>query len=175
MPARRFMVSRRRMMSPINSIKISPVQLQAVATGANTTSAIAIATDTGLTSGQADVEKGCKIFRVWLEFSYSLTGTVTDGVSTLMDAYMWKNPGNNLTAPNPGSQGTSNEKKFIFKTWRGLCGARSQGVAPYTWKGWIKIPKVYQRMGVDDRLEIITRAVGVAGVVCIGAVLKYYK
>ncbi len=173
MPFRRR--GRRQMMSPINSIKINPVSLAAVSTSANSISAIAIATDAGLTAGQADVDKGSKIFRVWIELSYTLTATTVDGTSTVMDAYMWKNPGNNLTAPNPGTQGTSNEKKFIFKTWRGLCGARSQGVAPYTWKGWVRIPKVYQRMGVDDRLEIISRATGIAGVICIGAVLKYYK
>jgi len=151
------------------------VQLQAVATGANTTSQITQVVDSPLTANQTNISKGSKVFRVWLELSYTLTAVVVDGTSTAMDIYMWKNPGNNLTAPNPGTQGSSNEKKFIFKTWKGLVGARSQGVGPYFWKGWIKIPKTYQRQGVDDRMEIISRATGVAGVICIQAIYKYYS
>ncbi len=167
---------RNRGMRPvINSVKNSVVQLQAVATAANTTSVISQVVDSPLTANQAEVSKGSKIFRIWIELSYTLTAVVSDGTSTLMDIYMWKNPGNNLTEPNPGTQGSSNEKKFIFKTWKGLIGARSQGCNPYFWKGWIKIPKIYQRQGIDDRIEIISRATGVAGVVCIQAVYKYYS
>ncbi len=176
MPGRNFMRrSYRRPMNIINSIKNSAVFLSAVSTTANTTDAIAIATDTGINAGQADCERGCKIFRIWIELSYSLTAVAVDGTSTIMDIYLIKNPGNNLTVPNPGTQGTSNEKKFIIKTWRGLCGARSQGVAPYFWKGWVKIPKSYQRMGTDDRWQIVSRAVGVAGVICTQVIYKWYK
>ncbi len=177
MPGRRFMgFQRRRPMRPIiDSVKNQPVFLAAVATGANTINDLAVATDTAPTANQAEVMKGSKIFRIWLELSYTLTATTVDGVSTVVDIYIIKNPGNNLTPPNPGTVGTSNEKKFIFKTWRHLVGARSQGVQPYSWKGWIKVPKIYQRMGTDDTIEVVSRATGIAGVICMNFIYKYYK
>ncbi len=167
---------RRRQFRPIiDSVKNSVVRLQAVTTSGDTSSIIAQAMDNPTTAVDQGVMKGGKVFRIWIELSYTLTGTVTDGVSTVMDIYMMLNPGSNLTPPQPGTQGTSNEKKYVFKTWRGLVGARSQGCNPFYWKGWIKIPKVYQRMGTDDQILIISRATGVAGVICIQAIYKYYK
>ncbi len=69
-----------------------------------------------------------------------------------------KNPGANLTPPGPFTTGSSNEKKFIFKEWNAMTMRNQDGNPPYHWEGWVKIPKLYQRMGADDTivLSVIT-------------------
>jgi len=86
-----------------------------------------------------------------------------------------KNPGANLTMPSPIGQGNSNEKKFVFKTWRYMAMRNQDGNPPYHWEGWVKIPKRYQRMGTDDLIEIgiITNAAG-SGHASVQAIYKWY-
>ncbi len=167
---------RRRRMGPIvDSIKNVVAGVDALADGTQANLDIARAVDNPTTAVTQDVERGSKIFRVWTEFwAYPIT-TVAEGVTLLFDAYIWKNPGSNLTAPIPGTTGSSNEKKFIFKEWRGLLSSRTQGGTPYTWKGWIKIPKVYQRMGTDDQIELVILVNGVAATLCRKHIYKWFK
>ncbi len=122
-----------------------------------------------------DVERGCSIRAIWLELWYRATATSVDGVTTGFDMYLFKNPGNNLTPPLAGTLGTSNEKKFAFKTWKGLTGTVSQGNGPYNWQGWIKIPKRYQRMGANDKWQLVHTATGQPGLLCMNAIYKWYK
>ena len=122
-----------------------------------------------------DVERGCSIRAIWVEFWYRATATAVDTVSTTVDMYLMKNPGNNLTPPIAGTVGTSNEKKFVFKTWKGFTSAVSQGIVPYSWKGWIKIPKRYQRMGANDKWILVHTPQGVSGTLCVNFVYKWYK
>ncbi len=77
------------------------------------------------------------------------------GVLNNMDFYMFKNPGANLTPPAPISVGTSNEKKFVFKTWHFMIMRNQDGNTPFHWEGWVKIPKRYQRMGTDDLIQCV--------------------
>ncbi len=121
-----------------------------------------------------DVQRGCKIYKVWFEFWYAASAEVAVGVTNVMTAYIIKNPGTNLTVPDATTYGVSNEKKFVFKTWKGLIGPRTQGFQPYSWKGWIKIPRVYQRFGANDKLQFVFRGDGVASIVCSLAIYKWY-
>ncbi len=66
-----------------------------------------------------------------------------------------KNPGANLIPPGVFVMGSSNEKKFIIKQWSAMTMRNQDGNPPYHWEGWIKIPKRYQRMGTDDRWDIV--------------------
>jgi len=114
---------------------------------------IAKAVNTPLSTVQSDVSQGCIIKALWCVIDVcGLGGT---GVLNVFDAILFKNPGDNLTPPTPSAQGTSNEKKFVFKTWRQMIMRNQDGIYPYHWEGWIKIPKKYQRMGTDDTLQFI--------------------
>ncbi len=159
----------------IDTIKNVVNQIDGITSGADFERDIAVAKDSPVTSTTSDVKRGSKIFKIWLEFWVYSSAELAVGVSNAVDLYIWKNPGNNLTPPTPTSQGSSNEKKYIFKSWKGLIGARTQGSQPYTWKGWIKIPRVYQRMGTDDTISLVSRAIGSNAVVCMIAVYKWYS
>ncbi len=177
MPFRRrgFSGRNRRMLSPINSIKNSVSALTGLVDGANTVQNIAIATDTATTASSTSVDNGSIIKAIWIEFWINATATAAAGVTNAVELYLSKNPGNNLTMPTPGTQGSSNEKKFIIKSWKGLVGTRVEGYPAYSWKGWVKIPKVYQRMGTDDHWQLNVLMTGVAGLICELFVYKWYK
>ncbi len=166
---------RRSGLQVVDSIKNIPNAFTALAADTTVIVNLAIARDAPLTTGTADVKRGSKIFRIWVEFWISATALATEGVTTGVDLYIFKNPGNNLTAPTPSTVGSSNEKKFVFKTWKGLIASRKEGFPAYSWKGWIKIPKIYQRMGTDDRIDIVSRTTGVNGLLCLNAVYKWFS
>ncbi len=147
----RYSTRRRRFTVPVKSIKNYAQQAGGL-TGSNTEFIFAKAVNTPLSTINTDVSQGCTIRAVWI--SFDVCGLGGTGVLNVCDAYIWKNPGNNLTAPLPFTYGTSNEKKFIFKTFRGMIMRNQDGNAPYHWEGWLKIPKRYQRMGTDDIMAI---------------------
>ncbi len=122
-------------------------------TGTKQTVLIAKAVDTPVTTSDSDVKRGSIIKAIYCILDgCGLGGT---GVLNDMNFYLFKNPGANLTAPNPISVGTSNEKKFIFRQWHFMIMRNQDGNLPFHWEGWLKIPKRYQRMGTDDRIDLI--------------------
>ncbi len=164
-----------RLGSVIDSNKNVVSLFTAAATGADTTIQLALTVDAAANTSVTEVTRGCKIFRIWVEMWVGTSATAVIGITNGFDAYILKNPGANLTPPAPGALGSSNEKKFAFKVWKGLTGARTEGTPYYFWKGWIKIPKVYQRMGADDTIDIIFRPTGANIITCINAVYKWFK
>ncbi len=173
MPFRRGGFSRRKNLGTIvNSIKNNFNQVDGVLASTNLVLTLAIAKDSPVNSIANDVKRGCLIKAIWLEWWYY--GKSVGDVSDIVDAYLIKNEGNNLTPPNPGTVGTSNEKKFVFKEWKGLAGTKTTGGVPYKQQGrWFKIPKRYQRMGTDDRLQFILRS-PTTGSNCIECIYKWY-
>ncbi len=175
MPYGRRSFRKRRSFQITDSIKNVNSQLRAQTAGTIDIASVSVATDTGINAGVADVERGSKTFRIWVEFWVSATQVTAIGVSTIIDAYLFKNPGNNLTPPNPGTTGTSNEKKFVIREWRGLVGTRLDGFPAYSFRGWIKIPKIYQRNGTDDRWQFVIISTGSDTITCAKFVYKWFK
>lgn len=157
----------------VNSIKNVHRQQFGI-TSANTRSIIAKAVTAPDPTIDNDVSHGCVIKAIWLAIDFC--GISGSGILNVVDAFIMKNPGDNLTAPSPLSQGTSNEKKFIIKSWRAMAMRNQDGNLPYHWEGWIKIPKRYQRMGTDDVWEwdvVCTAAQN--GHASIQAIYKWYR
>ncbi len=166
---------RRNLGSIVNSTKNVVSAFTGISTGAQTDLLIARAVDSAALATTTDVERGCLIKAIWLELWAYNSVEAAVGVTHGIDAYIIKNPGDNLTPPIPSTTGSSNEKKYIFKEWKGLTGARTQGALPYSWRGWIKIPKRYQRMGADDRFEFVSIATGANIIQCTNFIYKWYK
>ncbi len=159
----------------VDSNKNSVNLLVATAAAATSITDLVITVDAAANASVKEVTRGCKIKAIWLEFTARLTGTTTVGVSTLMDAYIMKNPGANLTPPIPGTVGSSNEKKFVFREWKSFLGAETEGAQRFRWSGWIRIPRIYQRFGADDSLQFVMKATGIANAYCMRAIYKWYK
>ncbi len=122
----------------------------------------------------SDVSHGCIIKAIWLSIDgCGLGGT---GVLNNMFFYIIKNPGDNLTEPNPVGWGTSNEKKFIFKAWSFMIMRNQDGNVPFHWEGWVKIPKRYQRMGTDDTIIVtVANTAAVTGHFKLESIYKWYR
>ncbi len=157
----------------INSIK-NQVPKAIGTTATITTLIVAKAVNTPLSTVDSDVSNGCIIKAIWLSVNgCGLGGT---GVQNNMNFYLMKNPGNNLTPPAPNSWGTSNEKKFIFKSWQFMIMRNQDGNVPFHWEGWIKIPKRYQRMGTDDVLSVsVLNTSPLTGHFALEAIYKWYR
>ncbi len=160
MPFRRRGSFGRRMMSPINSVK-NIVYVSGALTTTNAVVDFIVTQDNPTTAVATDVQRGCKISRVWL--SFDMCGTFTTGALLQGVVYLMKNPGANLTPPSASTEGSSNEKKFIFWSRQAMLMRNQDGNNPYHWEGWIKIPKVYQRMGTDDTVSLVVRLVQASG------------
>ncbi len=167
-------MGRRRSFGPrpvINSIKNYHTATDS--TGTTTQNRVfAKAVNTPLSTNNADVAQGSIIKAVY--FTVDVCGLAATGVLQITDMYIMKNPGNNLTPPAPVSYGASNEKKFIFKTWRAMTMRNQDGNVPYHWEGWLKIPKRYQRMGTDDVFQIVYTTSTAAGHISLSALYKWY-
>ncbi len=170
----RFYGRRRRSFAPravINSIKNVHV-FQGAVTTTDRTDVLAKAVTAPSPTVTSDVSHGCIIKAVWI--AINCEGTGANSVLNTFDAYLIKNPGANLTLPDPIAVGSSNEKKFVFKQWRFMLGNTDNGSPINHWEGWIKIPKRYQRFGTDDILDLVTVA-GVTANFCGQAIYKWYR
>ncbi len=158
----------------INSVKNIVESVDGVLAVTNLTKIIAVAVDNPDPSASLgnEVNQGSIIKALHIEFWYY--GNTAGDTNDIVQIYLMKDPGANLSPPNPGTVGQSNERKFVIKTWRGLAGVKSLGGTPYVQRGhWIKIPKRYQRMGIDDRWLIVVRSATI-GNFCLKTVYKHY-
>ncbi len=119
-----------------------------------------------------DCHRGGTIKAIWVSIDFC--GLRASGLNQDIMCYLIKNPGDNLTPPGVFAVGSSNEKKFVFKTWSAMTMRNQDGNPPYHWEGWIKIPKRYQRMGTDDTIQFVIGANFETGHGFISAIYKEY-
>ncbi len=176
MPFRRGGSFRRRRsgfgLRPVNSMK-NTVYVEASVGTTIATSTICNAVDSAVLATATEVERGCNIKAIWCSIDFC--GLAATGVLQSTTVYLMKNPGANLTPPLPRSEGTSNEKKFIFKTWNQMTMRNQDGNPPYHWEGWVKIPRQYQRFGSNDTLSINTACTNAAGHFSGSFIYKWFK
>ncbi len=173
MPYRRRGSSRRGLgLRPVNSNKNIVHQTDSVGATLGSKN-IAITVDNAALTSTAQIERGSSIKAIWLSLDFC--GLAATGVLQVTHVYLIKNPGANLTLPLPGTEGGSNEKKFIFKQWDQMTMRNQDGNPPYHWEGWIKIPRVYQRNGADDVYSIAFACSSAAGHISFTAIYKWYR
>ncbi len=119
-----------------------------------------------------DCHRGGHIKAIWVSIDFC--GLATSGAIHNTMCYFMKNPGANLTPPGPFAIGSSNEKKFVFKVWSQMTMRNQDGNPPYHWEGWVKIPKIYQRMGTDDTFLIAYGASSSTGHIFVSTIYKEY-
>ncbi len=151
---RRGFSGRRQGLVVVSSIK-NVRDFTAGVSSTNTANTAIKAVSSPSSTADDEVSNGSKIFRIWVSLDFcGLGGT---GVLNTIGVYLMKNPGANLTPPDAFAVGTSNEKKFVIKQWFQMAMRNQDGNPPYHWEGWIKVPRVYQRMGTDDTFDFVFR------------------
>jgi len=159
----------------INSEKNIVNLITAGTAGTQTSVNVALAVSSADNTSVTEVTRRSKIFKIWVEIWASASATAAEGVSTVFDAYLIKNIGSNLALPGAQVVGSSNEKRFVFKQWKGLIASRKEGFPAYSWRGWVKVPKIYQRMATDDVIQLAILFTGVNGLICSQFIYKWYS
>ncbi len=143
------------MLAPVTSMKNVVIDDGPLTTTNLSKTIVLTVSNPDLATQDNGVRNGCVIKAIW--FSIDVCGLAASGVNNQIAAYIMKNPGFNLTPPAAGTEGSSNEKKFIIKTFQCMAMRNQDGNNPCHWEGWLKIPKVYQRFGADDVLQLVVR------------------
>ncbi len=141
------------MQSPIQSVKhIIQRSDSAVATGAISEFVIAAAKPKGdAFSATSSVAEGCVIKAVYCELW--LNGDQA-GVNTQVTTILSKQPSGAAAADATAMatlNGYANKKNILF-TSQGVLGAADNQSVPFM-RGWYKIPRGKQRMGVGDEIS----------------------
>ncbi len=145
---------------PVNRIKHVRDSQGATAGGTQVLESIAVATDTPVLANTFDVETGSTIRGFFLHVEVVNT-EATQGV--LPNAYLAlaKNPGNNITFPNANVIGSNDNKRFVFHQEMVMLQKQSGSNPRVLFHGVIVVPKSYQRMAPNDRINIMIFSPGV--------------
>ncbi len=159
---------------PINRIKHVVDEQGAIAAAGITDFIITDATDTPTLAATTSVETGSTINSIYLVVEVTRTGTTSD---VLPNVYMmlFKNPGNNLTMPNPNVVGANDNKKYVFHQEMVMLQGFNASNPRTLFKGVISIPRHMRRHGPDDTIRMRLLTPGVAISYCVQTHYKEYR
>ena len=150
--------NRRNNLRPINRIKHVFDEQGAFSAGASVNVNLADATDTPTLAASNSVETGCTINGIYLKVEINATSS-----AALSNAYMYvgKNPGNNLSMPNPNAVGVSDNKKYVIHQEMVMLQQQTNSNPRTLFNGVIALPRGYRRFGPDDLLLLKISSPGV--------------
>ncbi len=158
---------------PVNRIK--HVVDQQGATVAGTTQGIGLiaATDTPTLADTDGVETGSTVNGIYLK----VEGVNTGSAGVLANWYMSvsKNPGGNLTTPDPNVVGASDNKKYVIHQEMLMFQMVDNSNPRTLFNGVIAIPKHMRRFGPNDLLQLKLLAPGVEVNWCIQCHYKEFR
>lgn len=157
---------------PVNRIKHVVDQQAGASLGTAIDLIIIETSDTPDLANTNEVETGSTVNGIYLKVEVYAT---TSGA--LANAYLmvYKNPGNNLTFPNPNVVGANDNKRFVIHQEMVMLQKVSNSNPRTLFNGVIAIPRGYRRNGPNDRLSTRVFSPGVDLDVCIQAHYKEFR
>jgi len=158
---------------PVNRIKHVTDSQFATALGVVRTEIPIIAKDAPLIANSNQVQTGSTINGIFISLE-----VVNDGVTgVLPNAYMMvvKNPGGNLTFPNPNGVGVDDNKRYVIHQEMLMLQAIENSNPRTLFKGVIVIPRGYRRFGPNDTLEVHVFSPSIALQGCIQSHYKEFR
>ncbi len=157
---------------PINRIKHVIDSQFGVAAGATQDLVIVNSVTNPELANVADCEFGSTVNGIFLIIEVNATSS-----AALANVYMWiaKNPGGNLTLPNPNVVGASDNKKYIFHQEMVMLQQVTNSNPRTVFKGVIAIPKGYRRNGPNDQIIVRIQTPGVSINGCVQAHYKEFR
>ncbi len=157
---------------PVNRIK-HVFDLQ-VGLTLNTLSTVALVNtvDAPVIANTSEVQTGSSVNAIYLNVeAYART----EGALSNVYLAVAKNPGNNLTLPNPNVVGGSDNKKYYIHQEMKMIQQQINGNPRTIFNGVIKVPKLYKRNGPSDRLVLQIFAPGVDINFCVQCHYKEFR
>ncbi len=162
---------------PVNRIKHVVDAQGATAVAGNFEIPLIDTVDALVLANTAEVETASTVNAIYLKVEAYATSS-----AALSNFYMmvFKNPGNNLTFPNPNVIGSSDQKKWVIHQEMTMLQkeptADSLGGNPRViFNGVIVIPRGYRRNGPDDSLRIKFLTPGVSSDLCLQCHYKEFR
>ncbi len=159
---------------PVNRIK-HVVDFQGATAGGTIQNVTLIdASDTPVIAQTDEVITGAKVNGIYLKVEVVNTEAV-QGV--LPNCYMLvgKNPGNQVTIPNPNAVGSSVNKKFVIHQEMIMFQKQTDSNPRTLFNGVIAIPRGYRRFGPNDNLILRILSPGVDIDICVQCHYKEFR
>ncbi len=168
----RYRSNRGLRLRPVNRIKHVVDQQAGASLGTPVDFIIIETSDTPDLANTNEVETASTVHAIYMKLEvYARTA------GALANAYMmvFKNPGNNLTFPNPNVVGANDNKKFVIHQEMVMLERKVNGNPRTLFNGVIAIPKGYKRNGPSDRLTVRIFSPGVDLDVCFQSHYKEFR
>jgi len=114
---------------------------------------VVLAKDDPTLAVPTSVQTGSKVFAIYCDVQVACKTTVASAIPNIY-LQIVKNNGGNLTLPNITSVGVSDDKRYTFHQEMILVENATAGNSKALLKAVIKVPKVYQRMGPNDSIQL---------------------
>ncbi len=172
----RYMSRRALALRPVNSVK-KVVDVEA-ALVASTVSTVPIANSLSAVAwtdaADVNIPQYSNMYGVYLSIYCTLDGA-PDASVPIIDWYISKNPGNNLTMPEPGATGGNDNRRWILHEGKGLLAFDTIGQPRLLFEGVVKIPKKMQRFSLDDTLDVRILSENHNGFFCLKSIYKFFR
>ncbi len=160
---------------PVNRIKHVVDFQGGVVLGATSIRNVILAVDAPTIGSTAEVITGSTVSSIYAKIEV----TTTSGTA-LANAYLacFKNPGGNLTPPSPNAVGGSDNKKYVIHQEMVMLQKFDADIAAnprVLFNGVIRIPKLYQRFGPNDKLDFLILSPGANVDLCMQTHYKEFR
>jgi len=158
-----------RRLHPVNTIKHIVDRQGGLTVDTQAAEQLAVTVDDPATASSNEVNVGSHINGIYLNVQCAATST-----AALANIYMIvvKNPGNNITFPKGNVVGGSDERKFVIHQEMIMTEKNTTAIPRTLFKGVLKIPGSYSRMGIKDRIQIYLLSPGVTYDYCVQCIYK---
>ncbi len=160
------------MLRPVNRIKHVVDQQAGAVLGTAIDFIIIETSDLPDIANTNEVETGSTVNAIYLKLEVNATTS-----AALSNAYMmvFKNPGNNLTFPDPNVVGSDDNKKYVIHQEMVMLQQVTNSNPRTLFNGVIVIPRGYRRNGPSDRLVVRIFSPGVNLNVCFQTHYKEFR
>ncbi len=131
---------------------------------------IAEAKDAPVRANETEVETASHVNAFFINVQVTPTSE-----ASIANVYMYvvKNPGASFSLPKGNAVGASDLKKFVIHQEMIMCQQEATSSIPRTlFKGVIRVPGSYKRMGADDKLTLVLYAPGCTFNFCVQTIYK---
>ncbi len=172
----RYMSRRSLALRPVNSVKkVVDVEAGLTASTVSTNNVVnSLAAAAWIDAADSNVPQYSNIYGIFLSLYVTLDGA-PDASVPIVDWYISKNPGDNLTMPEPGATGGNDNRRWIIHEGKGLLSFDTIGQPRQLFEGVVVIPKKMQRFSLDDTLQIRILTENHNGFFCLKAIYKFYR
>ncbi len=128
--------------------------------------------DNPVITAEEDVETGSKVNGIYLKVEVYAT---TSGALSNVYMIIFKNPGLNLTSPEPNQVGKNDNKRFVIHQEMVMLQKVTNSNPRTLFNGVIVLPRGYRRFGPNDTLDAIFLAPGVNIDLCLQCHYKEFR